>query len=214
MGTRNLTCVFEDGAYRVAQYGQWDGYPSGAGATVLKFCQEHLRNLAGRDAFKAQCRSLVEVTNEQLKEWYREAGHNSDSKWVDWDVSKKFAAAHPHLHRDCGAGILELIRQDKVREINNEIDFAADSLFCEWAYVIDLTANTLEVYGGFNKVPLDPAERFAHMGPTPETVAAFKPRYAGEELYYPIRKLGGWSLDALPTQEEFESALEEKEQAA
>ena len=28
MGTRNLTCVFKDGEYKVAQYGQWDGYPS------------------------------------------------------------------------------------------------------------------------------------------------------------------------------------------
>jgi len=27
MGTRNLTCVMKDGQYKVAQYGQWDGYP-------------------------------------------------------------------------------------------------------------------------------------------------------------------------------------------
>ena len=26
MGTRNLTAVFMDGEYKVAQYGQWDGY--------------------------------------------------------------------------------------------------------------------------------------------------------------------------------------------
>ena len=27
MGTRNLTVVYLDGQYKVAQYGQWDGYP-------------------------------------------------------------------------------------------------------------------------------------------------------------------------------------------
>lgn len=26
MGTRNLTVVYIDGKYKVAQYGQWDGY--------------------------------------------------------------------------------------------------------------------------------------------------------------------------------------------
>ena len=35
MGTRNLTIVYYDGDYRVAQYGQWDGYPEGAGIEVL-----------------------------------------------------------------------------------------------------------------------------------------------------------------------------------
>lgn len=27
MGTRHLTAVVIDGDYKVAQYGQWDGYP-------------------------------------------------------------------------------------------------------------------------------------------------------------------------------------------
>lgn len=31
MGTRNLTAVYLDGQYKVAQYGQWDGYPEGQG---------------------------------------------------------------------------------------------------------------------------------------------------------------------------------------
>lgn len=37
MGTRNLTAVYLDGQYKVAQYGQWDGYPEGQGITVLTF---------------------------------------------------------------------------------------------------------------------------------------------------------------------------------
>ena len=37
MGTRNLTCVFVNGEYKVAQYCQWDGYPSGQGLTILNF---------------------------------------------------------------------------------------------------------------------------------------------------------------------------------
>ena len=37
MGTRNLTCVVLDGKYVVSSYGQWDGYPSGQGKTILNF---------------------------------------------------------------------------------------------------------------------------------------------------------------------------------
>lgn len=40
MGTRNLTIVIDkQGALKVAQYGQWDGYPSGQGAVVLEFAK-------------------------------------------------------------------------------------------------------------------------------------------------------------------------------
>lgn len=35
MGTRHLTMIYANGAYRVSQYGQWDGYPDGQGLTIL-----------------------------------------------------------------------------------------------------------------------------------------------------------------------------------
>lgn len=37
MGTRHLICVFYQGRFVVAQYGQWDGYPEGQGVKILKF---------------------------------------------------------------------------------------------------------------------------------------------------------------------------------
>ena len=42
MGTKNLTCVYCNGAYRVAQYGQWDGYPDGQGITALTFLRDKM----------------------------------------------------------------------------------------------------------------------------------------------------------------------------
>jgi len=42
MGTRNLTKVIDrDGVVKVAQYGQWDGYPSGQGVTALYHAENH-----------------------------------------------------------------------------------------------------------------------------------------------------------------------------
>ena len=34
MGTRHMIGVVKDGIPRIAQYGQWDGYPSGQGVTA------------------------------------------------------------------------------------------------------------------------------------------------------------------------------------
>ena len=42
MGTRNLTAVYIDGEYKVAQYGQWDGYPEGQGMTALTFLRDKM----------------------------------------------------------------------------------------------------------------------------------------------------------------------------
>ena len=42
MGTRNLTAVYIDGEYKVAQYGQWDGYPEGQGLTALHFLRDEM----------------------------------------------------------------------------------------------------------------------------------------------------------------------------
>ena len=39
MGTRSLTAVVLNGKYKVAQYAQYDGYPSGQGAEALEFVQ-------------------------------------------------------------------------------------------------------------------------------------------------------------------------------
>ena len=40
MGTRNLTVVVKDEQVRVAQYGQWDGYPEVTGRGILKILRE------------------------------------------------------------------------------------------------------------------------------------------------------------------------------
>lgn len=52
MGTRNPTAVVLDGEYKLAQYGQWDGFPSGQG--LVK--SYSLDALPRDDRFLADCR--------------------------------------------------------------------------------------------------------------------------------------------------------------
>lgn len=141
MGTRHLIFVVSGGEYRIAQYGQWDGYPSGQGTTVLDFLRT-----SDLLAFKSKC---------EATKWLHEEAAQGMS---DEDQEKLFKA-NPQWSRDNGAKILGIVlNAPEGIVLRNSISFANDSLMCEWAYVIDLDLGVLEVYKGFNV--FNPVGRF------------------------------------------------------
>ena len=196
MGTRHLICVVKDGEYKVAQYGQWDGYPSGQGVDILGF----LRDEMDVDAFSNGVLKCYQPTDEQIKNWWAEVGHDIDSSggFVDLAIAKKFSKNHPSLSRDTGSDILGLIQKSKEPvPVRRYLEFAADSLFCEWAYVVDLDKRTFEVFEGFNHSPLSEGERF--YGLQCKDVAAG---------YEPVKLKKSYSLDSLPSDSDFLSDVE------
>jgi hypothetical protein len=207
MGTRNLTCVVQDNQFRVAQYCQWDGYPSGQGKTAL----EALRKLKGKRkaAFMdnlAKCRFIKD--DSEIKELYKKAGlKESKDGWMTMEESEKFEKAFPQLHRNMGAEVLNFIADQKGGKeiiLSDHHEFAADSLFCEWAYVVDLDKGKLEVYKGFNTAPVDKKQRFADL----------KLDHSRGEKYYHVRLIKTYDLDDLPTSEKFVKDLESKDEEA
>ncbi len=213
MGTRHLVCVFYQGEYRIAQYGQWDGYPEGQGADVLEFLREHMI----ADRFKTNLLSLQWATDEDIKREWEDCGADTDSDMVSMEVSARHANRYPWNSRDTGAGILKIVQEcdpaarpnDRVSvvleikplpKIVNSIDFAADSLFCEWCYVIDFDKGTFEVYKGFNQTPLSETERFYAMT-----------KAESRDKYHPVSFAISWSLDDLPTKDEFIAAFDDEE---
>jgi hypothetical protein len=190
MGTRNLTAVVVDGQFKVAQYGQWDGYPEGQGLTILNFLKNFNEAL-----FRKRLEATRFVTNEEVHGWYIAAG-SGGAQFVTSDVQDRVMEAHPYISRDHGGEILRLIAESEGPvEIQDSSDFVADSLFCEWAYVVDLDQRTLEVYEGCNHHPVPAGERFSEVTPCE--------RDAGGSKYYPVRLKKAFNLDALPSQEEF-----------
>lgn len=181
MGTRNLVCVVLDGKMKVAQYGQWDGYLEGQGKTVINFIGKQMKLTAFKKAVR-ECRWLTEA---EVRETWVKAGDKPDNKsgMVNMEVSDRHSELFPALSRDTCGQILRLIQDGKVernvklksgkwgrkiftvtppRGLQDSASFAADSLFCEWAYVVDLDNKVLEIYRGFNKT--DTAKgRFAEM---------------------------------------------------
>lgn len=183
MGTRHLIAVFDGGEYRLAQYGQWDGYPEGQGLTCLKFLRDEM------DEWRFRTR---------LSRFSFIDGNDVVARRIDKAFEKGIGAdVFPEFSRDTGAEILSMIQDGTAttRYLGNSISFAADSLFCEWAYVIDFDHNTFEVYRGYNREPLTAEEdRFFFLTDT-ATVSG--------DGYYPVKLAAMFDLDNLPTDEEF-----------
>ena len=135
MGTRNLTIVKYDYQIRVAQYGQWDGYPSGNGQKILNFLRAVDFDLQNFIEKVKLCQFVPQEKLEKL----------TDEKWVELCQKK------PQFSRDTGAGILEMIQNNKAKkfELKNELEFGFDDLFCEWMYIIDLDHKQLIVRHNF-----------------------------------------------------------------
>lgn len=199
MGTRNLICVQHNGEYKVAQYSQWDGYPEGQGVGVLNFLKsvnlDDFKNKLAKVRFidyEGTDKEMIESYNKNAAEWSNQPDNRTEEQkyWFKRYIS-----------RDIGSTILRNIHESKDDEIilKNGINFAADSLFCEWAYVIDLDKGTFEVYSGFHKEKASDEDRFYFLNDQCE----------GE---YSIVKLAkSFDINDLPEEKEFVEYFEEEE---
>jgi hypothetical protein len=203
MGTRHLVAVMHNKEYKIAQYGQWDGYPSGQGADVLSFLSDpssidRLKDALSRVRFLdlgGQDKAFMEEYNKNAPEWSNEPDNRTaeQKRWFEQYIS-----------RDIGSKILKRVAESSNKEkvvLKNNIGFAGDSLFCEYAYIVDLDKNTFEVFEGFNQDPVKEG-RFVTGGKDLET----------NDNYEPVKILKTYQLDNLPTEETFLADLEAEEE--
>jgi hypothetical protein len=122
MGTRNLTKVIDaNGVIKVAQYGQWDGYPSGQGVNAIVHAYNH------RAIEKGLSRVVFATQTE------------ADSLTVGIDSNAEdFSTMYPNISRDTCADILGVVAWS-IGEVVliDDSDFEKDTLFCEGVYTID-----------------------------------------------------------------------------
>jgi hypothetical protein len=208
MGTRHLITIVKDGEFKLAQYGQWDGYPSGQGAIILKFLAEGDVGALKRNVDKLYFAGQEDLV--ALRETF--AGIPRGQDWIDEDQSQKLKENLPTLHRDTGAEILNLIATGEANSFYdvvdsdiriptvNRIEFAG-GWDCEWVYAVDLDNDTFEVYeagiGGETR-------------PNRFTDAIKKAYENDEEEPCFVNLVGSYKFDALPTLQEF-LKLEEQE---
>lgn len=128
MGTRHYQTVIDKaGVTKVAQYGQWDGYPSGQGSAILSFLRT-----ADLDKYQHQLSRVREITEEES---------------ASIEGNKNWARDYPHLSRDCGSDIHQLIVDGKVSFVSL-MDRKEANKWCEGFYTIDFSKGvfTTEYY--------------------------------------------------------------------
>jgi hypothetical protein len=140
MGTRNLTKVINKaGEVVVAQYGQWDGYPSGQGINALYHATSHKQIEAGLSRVRFATQEEIDTMNTT----------------VDFSA-KDFPTRYPNISRDTCADILGVVAYSvgEVLLVDSR-DFEQDELFCEGVYTIDFQKNKFISWYGSKTVEFD-----------------------------------------------------------
>ena len=141
MGTRGAIGFRYKGLDRVT-YNHSDSYPSGLGMkayeTVVKFNAEQIAGAAARVHMVEQ----TEIPSAELQARY--------SNHFNPNVSTGSMDEWYSLLRDV-QGDLDVIIDGTVDHMIDGARFLLDSLFCEWAYILNADTRKLEIYTGFNQ---------------------------------------------------------------
>lgn len=187
MGTRNLTMVQLNNEIKVAQYGQWDGEPDGQGVTVLEFCS----NKANLEKLKERLSHVSFLEDETEIQHLTELLKQDDKETIEWFDT--------FISRDVCANILmNIINSTGDVKLHNNFNFGYDGLCCEWAYLVNLDTNKLEVYYGGSTFCLKENERFYNKD--------------SNDGYYGIKLIQEYDLNDLPSEEDFIKELEKKQE--
>jgi hypothetical protein len=210
MGTRGLYGIIV-GEEQKLTYNHFDSYPSGLGADLLEFIKRNDSDQLFEDAVALEVIDGETPPTAAQKERARSVGT------VDTDVSEQSENDWYCLLRGAQGDLRKTL---DVGVMVDGANFANDSLFCEWGYVIDLDNRIFEVYRGFQEEPhegrftknFNPAD--THMFPPgyegddrdPSTCVRCKQSSDSEaakkicsgNTYYPIKRIAWFPLDALP----------------
>lgn len=152
MGTRNLTKVIDStGRTRVAQYGQWDGYPSGQGISMLSFISEYKM----LDKIERALRKVHFLSEDEAETFYKDF---SDDGMMTMEQSESFETIYPSLSRNTGSDILKVMVYSTgyTLPLIDNSDFENDELFCEGVYALDFqNREFVSTYGKTVKFSFD-----------------------------------------------------------
>lgn len=143
-------------------YNHFDSYPNGVGAQVLKqLSRFNLKNADELNLIRNKISEIKLINDEHL----------FDEKEQDIILLEIEALGFVHNDHDPehfgngkvdayfllnplqGSIISYIDKNHSIPYMIESSDFLTDSLFCEWAYIINLDENVIEFYRGFNQDP-------------------------------------------------------------
>ena len=190
MGTRHLVGFTHNGVTK-ANYGQYDGYPSGVGSDVLTFAQS-LPKRYGEDkvaiinGLGTEVDALIVVPESGTP---TDAERAKLAEFTDARVSS--GDDWYAVLRNCQGDLEAILRSGYILDSFN---FGFDGIFCEWAYIIDLDTFRLDVYEGSKNSRGELDGLWDDMEKWPES-------FDGTNRIG-VQKIASYPLDELPTHEE------------
>lgn len=156
-------------------YNHWDSYPGGLGQSILD-------QLLGQDIDQmreavAKLQPVNDRTDHPTPELIEKYKSYADTNVGNQDLDDWYCL----LRRTQGTIIPFLT--GGVEHYIDGAGFLLDSLFCEWAYIINLDTEMLEIYSGFHQNPGDP-ESDGRYAATPDPNGSHR-----NTNYYGVRQI-------------------------
>jgi len=152
MGTRGAI-GFRLGGRDKITYNHFDSYPNALGEEMVGFARKVARNIPKWKALVEQWRPVTddEKPTPQIIKKLEKLGTVSlgvgNQSLMDWYCLLRNAQGNPEMALKAGV-------------FKDAAAFLHDSLFCEYAYIINFDDETIEFYKGFNEYP-DAPGRYA-----------------------------------------------------
>ena len=127
MWTRHLTIIRKNWEIKLAQYWQWDWYPSGQWLALLNILK------------LIDIKNLSDITDE-LKEVTQD-DYDAINKKIDEDKSFDWHKDFLEYSRDTGTDIIKLIYDKWVRKVQIDREMLKDNIWIEWEFEIDFDTN-------------------------------------------------------------------------
>ena len=138
MGTRGLYGFRKNGIDKLT-YNHWGSYPEGLGKDIVQFCKEtsleEMNKIFDRIILvKKDSRPSTQQIKECIKYFNEDV---STGSIYDWYCLLRETQGNLNVYKN------------GLRYMIDNADFIKDSLFCEYAYIINLDTNSLEFWKGF-----------------------------------------------------------------
>lgn len=191
MSTKGLYGVRKNGVDKLT-YNNADSYPSWLGDQIIMFIKENSNEKLNKFF------DLVKVVDENIPPRIEDIDVCVRNGYTDLDVSARSVGDWYCLTRELQGNFKvysSLINLEQTIYMIDNHEFIYDSLFCEYAYIINLDDNTLEYYVGFQQKP-DKENRYG---------------IKSRNNYYPCKMLKAYPLDEIRTRTSIDVTREMEE---
>ncbi|NOG70443.1 hypothetical protein HJG45_08680 [Roseicella sp. DB1501] len=178
-------------------YNHFDSYPEGLGEDMIAFARKIATDVPKYRSLAENLRMVDPDSTPDIETVERaaQAGlHDltvSNRSTTDWYCVLRNLQGEPEKTLEFGIAT------------SGGNDFVADSLFCEWAYIINFDTGEIEIYKGFNTDPAA-AGRYASLKDKGDGVEYFGVRLLGTFPLYDIPE--DWQGKLLPPNVDEEAA--------